>query len=98
MWWLDPQDAAALAIDDQFLLGDEVLVAPVLEEGAVTRHVYLPSGETLYLLSHHVSAAWSRVSRDRDVAGREQRGGGHAHRALMAEGLQRAAICTAIFC
>ena len=40
MWWLDPQDAAALAIDDQFLLGDEVLVAPVLEEGAVTRHVY----------------------------------------------------------
>ena len=47
MWWLDPQDAAALAVDDQFLLGDEVLVAPVLEEGAVTRHVYLPSGETL---------------------------------------------------
>ena len=47
MWWLDPQDATALAIDDQFLLGDEVLVAPVLEEGAVTRHVYLPSGETL---------------------------------------------------
>ena len=47
MWWLDPQDAAALAIDDQFLLGDEVLVAPVLEEGAVTRHVYLPSGGTL---------------------------------------------------
>ena len=96
MWWLDPQDAAALAIDDQFLLGDEVLVAPVLEEGAVTRHVYLPSGETL--LSHHVSAARSRVSRDRDVAGREQRGGGHAHRASVAEGLQCAAICTAIFC
>lgn len=34
----------ALGVDDEFLLGDQVLAAPVLEEGAVTRDVYLPSG------------------------------------------------------
>ena len=34
----------ALGVDDEFLLGDQVLVAPVLEEGVVTRDVYLPTG------------------------------------------------------
>lgn len=37
-----PQDAAATAIDDAFMLGPDVLVAPVLEEGARERSVYLP--------------------------------------------------------
>lgn len=36
-------------ISDQFLLGDGVLVAPVLERGAVTREVVLPAGKWLYL-------------------------------------------------
>ena len=36
-------------ISDQFLLGDGVLVAPVLTKGAVTREVVLPAGKWLYL-------------------------------------------------
>ena len=44
IWWLDPEDEVALGVDDEFLLGDQVLAAPVMEEGAVTRDVYLPSG------------------------------------------------------
>lgn len=36
-----PQDATA-KIDDAFMLGPDVLVAPVLEEGARERSVYLP--------------------------------------------------------
>ena len=28
----------------EYLLGDSILVAPVLEEGAVTRDIYLPAG------------------------------------------------------
>ena len=44
IWWLDPQDEVALGIDSEFLLGDSILVAPVMEEGAVTRDIYLPSG------------------------------------------------------
>lgn len=28
----------------EFLLGESILAAPVLEQGAVTRHIYLPRG------------------------------------------------------
>lgn len=41
----DPADAATYTVDDEFLLGDDLLVAPVLNEGAVTRDIYLPAGE-----------------------------------------------------
>lgn len=40
--WDFPQDATAVATDDAFMLGPDVLVAPVLEEGARERSVYLP--------------------------------------------------------
>jgi len=42
LWMLDPTDPVAQRIDDEFLLGDKILVAPVLTEGARTRDVYLP--------------------------------------------------------
>ena len=38
-----PQDETARRIDDAFMLGPDVLVAPVLEEGARERSVYLPA-------------------------------------------------------
>ncbi|KAM9377482.1 SITS-binding protein [Pholidichthys leucotaenia] len=44
MWWLSPTDPMTFTIDDQFLIGDEVLVAPVVERGAVQRDIYLPDG------------------------------------------------------
>ncbi|XP_047003771.1 myogenesis-regulating glycosidase-like [Schistocerca americana] len=44
LWWLDPTDETALAINSEFLLGEDLLVAPVLEEGAVSRDIYLPRG------------------------------------------------------
>jgi alpha-glucosidase len=37
-------DPTARALEDEFLCGDALLVAPVLEEGAVRRSVYLPAG------------------------------------------------------
>jgi len=43
--WIAPTHAASLACDDQFLLGDDLLVAPVLEEGAMSRTIALPPGE-----------------------------------------------------
>ncbi len=38
------EDHESAEIDDQFLLGPDLLVAPVLEEGARSRKVYLPLG------------------------------------------------------
>lgn len=37
-------DEGCAAVDDQFMFGPEILVAPVLFEGASERHVYLPAG------------------------------------------------------
>ena len=31
MWWLDPKDASTFAIDDQFAVGDDIIIAPVVE-------------------------------------------------------------------
>ena len=39
-----PADQAAWEVDDQYLFGDDILVAPVITEGARERQVYLPAG------------------------------------------------------
>lgn len=44
LWWTAPTDEAALTADQQFLLGDDLLVAPVVDKGARSRDVYLPAG------------------------------------------------------
>lgn len=41
---LDDSSAEATSIHDQWLLGRDILVAPVLEKGATSRSVYLPAG------------------------------------------------------
>jgi alpha-glucosidase len=44
MFFERPDDPAYRRIEDQFLLGDSVLVAPILTEGARSRMVALPPG------------------------------------------------------
>lgn len=44
LFWLDEKDENLLAIEDEYLFGDALLLAPVLEQGASARSVYLPSG------------------------------------------------------
>jgi alpha-glucosidase len=44
LWWADPQDQALWSVDDAFLLGDSLLIAPILDEGASQRTLQLPSG------------------------------------------------------
>jgi alpha-D-xyloside xylohydrolase len=39
-----PADATCWGIEDQFMFGPDLLVAPVLFEGARSRRVYFPAG------------------------------------------------------
>ncbi|NXN97087.1 SP15 protein, partial [Rhinopomastus cyanomelas] len=41
-WWLSPTDPTAFTIDDEFLIGDEVLVAPITGKGQRSRDIFLP--------------------------------------------------------
>jgi alpha-D-xyloside xylohydrolase len=41
-----PQDEAAWRVDDEFMFGPDILVAPVIYQGARSRAVYLPAGTT----------------------------------------------------
>ena len=45
----EPRDARAVRVDDQYLFGQDVLVAPVTEQGARARRVYLPRGPWIEL-------------------------------------------------
>jgi len=44
LWLAYPGDATAAKQDQQWLLGPDVLVAPVVTEGATSRPVYFPQG------------------------------------------------------
>ncbi|XP_072031554.1 LOW QUALITY PROTEIN: myogenesis-regulating glycosidase-like [Amphiura filiformis] len=44
LWWIAPKDTQAQTIDSQFLVGDTLLVAPVLKKNARKRDIYLPEG------------------------------------------------------
>jgi alpha-glucosidase len=48
LFWEFPDDANGYIVDDQFLLGPSLLVAPVAKPGARQRAVYLPAGGEWY--------------------------------------------------
>ena len=41
-----PDDTQAWTVEDQFMFGSDILIAPVLHAGARSRNVYLPAGTT----------------------------------------------------
>uniref|UniRef100_A0A6P7GHC2 Myogenesis-regulating glycosidase n=1 Tax=Diabrotica virgifera virgifera TaxID=50390 RepID=A0A6P7GHC2_DIAVI len=44
LWMLDSDDPACHLAVDEFSIGDEIIVAPVLHSGAREREIYLPAG------------------------------------------------------
>ncbi len=58
-----PDDVKVLNISDQFLVGDNMLVAPVVE-GENVRTVYLPEGEWYHLWTHKKFAGRQEYSVD----------------------------------
>ena len=45
LWFEYPDDARTYLVEDQYLAGRDLLVAPVVREGAVRRRVYFPRGD-----------------------------------------------------
>ena len=48
LWWADNSDVNTLTVDDQFMIGDSILVAPILVENTYARNIYLPVGKWLH--------------------------------------------------
>ena len=49
-----PKDSECIRTDFQFMFGAELLVAPVIEEGQVTREVYFPKGKWYDYYTHKI--------------------------------------------
>ncbi len=64
MFFADPEDEACWNAEDQYFFGDDILFAPILEQGATARQVYVPAGEwvltrdgTVYTQGYHTITA-----------------------------------------
>ncbi|KAI5696216.1 hypothetical protein M8J76_007764 [Diaphorina citri] len=44
LWMYDPSDQACYTVSNEFLIGEELLVAPILNPGTFERELYLPAG------------------------------------------------------
>ena len=44
LWASFPSDVIAFKVNDQFVIGDSIIVAPILYPNTTSRNVYLPQG------------------------------------------------------
>jgi len=68
LWLHYPDDDTAAGTGDQFLWGRDILVAPVVEQGATTRSVYLPAGRWHDFWTESITDGGRTVSRTVDLA------------------------------
>ena len=70
LWLAKPNDEKALQIADQYMWGDHILVAPVLEKGATRRTTYLPAGEWWDFWSHQRTRSenGTEITRELDLS------------------------------
>jgi alpha-glucosidase len=61
LFWIYPREPELWQIEDQFLLGDAILVAPILEPGQMRRSLILPQGRWIYLWTDKVFHGHSRL-------------------------------------
>lgn len=56
-----PDDPTSWFIDDEYLFGEDILVAPLMEAGSTGRNVYLPPGQWIdYQTGSVVAGGWRR--------------------------------------
>jgi myogenesis-regulating glycosidase len=46
IWWIAPEDKIAQGIDDEFLLGENILAAPVIKKGGILHFNSIPVAMT----------------------------------------------------
>lgn len=57
-----PDDPGAWKVDDEYLFGSQILVAPLLESGMTGRTVYLPEGKWIdYQIEKVYEGGWHRI-------------------------------------
>lgn len=56
-----PEDTKAWEIEDQYMFGPDILVAPVVYEGTREREVYLPEGEWVQIHSKDTFAGGQKI-------------------------------------
>ena len=57
-----PDDPGAWKVDDEYLFGSQILVAPLLESGMTGRTVYLPEGKWIdYQTENVYEGGWHRI-------------------------------------
>ena len=44
LWWVDPENEISQSIDSEFLVGNDLLVAPILHADKTSRSIYFPPG------------------------------------------------------
>jgi alpha-glucosidase (family GH31 glycosyl hydrolase) len=45
LWMIDPHDVNCLVVSDQFTIGGQIMVAPILQPNSTERDIYLPKGK-----------------------------------------------------
>lgn len=61
-----PDDPGAWEVDDEYLFGSDILVAPLMESGTTGRNVYLPQGQWIDYQSHKSYAGgWHKIESGR---------------------------------
>src|SRR5205085_11659797 len=60
-------DANVLSLDDEFMIGADLLVAPVMKPGLTSRLVYLPEGEWIDYWTNNALRAASRIQAERPM-------------------------------
>lgn len=68
LWLHYPDDAAAIARDDEYLWGRDLLVAPVTEKAATEKRVYLPRGEWYDFWTEERRKGGGEITRPVDLA------------------------------
>jgi alpha-glucosidase/alpha-D-xyloside xylohydrolase len=68
LWLHHPDDPTAVARGDEYLYGGDILVAPVVEKGAIQRSVYLPKGDWYDFWTSERLSGGREITREVDLA------------------------------